>query len=35
MVNVEELPPRPFLDLLGRIGLPTRVKEGESDQPFA
>ncbi len=35
MVNVEELPPRPFLDLLGRIGLPTRVKEGESDRPFA
>ena len=25
MVNVEDLDPRPFLDLLGEIGLPTRV----------
>ena len=25
MVNVEELPPRPFLELLGTMGLPTRV----------
>jgi len=25
MVNVEELPPRPFLELLGSMGLPTRV----------
>ncbi len=32
MANVEELPPRPFLDLLGRIGLPTRVKEGDDDR---
>ncbi|KAA0970458.1 saccharopine dehydrogenase family protein [Aureimonas fodinaquatilis] len=32
MANVEELPPRPFLDLLGRIGLPTRVREGDVDQ---
>lgn len=25
MVNVEELPPKPFLELLGTMGLPTRV----------
>ncbi|MBZ4020879.1 saccharopine dehydrogenase [Rhodobacter sp. TJ_12] len=25
MANVEDLPPRPFLELLGEIGLPTRV----------
>ena len=25
MVNVEELPPRPFLELLGEMGLPNRV----------
>ncbi|MBE0694039.1 MAG: saccharopine dehydrogenase family protein [Aquamicrobium sp.] len=31
MANVEDLPPRPFLDLLNRIGLPTRIKEGEAD----
>ncbi|MBB6011986.1 saccharopine dehydrogenase-like NADP-dependent oxidoreductase [Aquamicrobium lusatiense] len=32
MANVEELPPRPFLNLLGKIGLPTRVKEGDDDR---
>lgn len=32
MANVEELPPRPFLDLLGKIGLPTRVREGDDDR---
>jgi saccharopine dehydrogenase-like NADP-dependent oxidoreductase len=31
MANVEELPPQPFLGLLGRIGLPTRIREGEHD----
>ncbi|MBS3651730.1 saccharopine dehydrogenase family protein, partial [Pseudaminobacter sp. 19-2017] len=31
MANVEELPPQPFLSLLGRIGLPTRIREGEHD----
>ncbi|WAP70269.1 saccharopine dehydrogenase family protein [Jiella pelagia] len=25
MVNVEDLPPKPFLDLLGKMGLPTEV----------
>jgi len=34
MVNVEELDPRPFLAILNRIGLPTRIKEGEKDEPF-
>lgn len=34
MVNVEELPPRPFLDLLDRIGLPTRIKDGSEDRPL-
>lgn len=31
MANIEDLPPRPFLDLLNRIGLPTRIREGDSD----
>lgn len=32
MANVEELPPRPFLALLDRLGLPTRVRDGEDDR---
>ncbi|MBP1871457.1 saccharopine dehydrogenase-like NADP-dependent oxidoreductase [Ensifer adhaerens] len=32
MVNVEELPPRPFLDILNRIGLPTRIKDADGDR---
>jgi saccharopine dehydrogenase-like NADP-dependent oxidoreductase len=35
MVNVEELPPVPFLDLLGKIGLPTRIKDENGDRPLA
>jgi saccharopine dehydrogenase-like NADP-dependent oxidoreductase len=35
MVNVEDLPARPFLELLGRIGLPSHVREGDSDTPIA
>ncbi|MFC0217351.1 saccharopine dehydrogenase family protein [Pseudochelatococcus lubricantis] len=31
-VNVEELPPHPFLDLLNRIGLPSRIRDGEGDR---
>ena len=31
MANVEELPARPFLELLGRMGLPTRVQTGGRD----
>ncbi|WP_414475277.1 saccharopine dehydrogenase family protein [Microvirga sp. M2] len=32
MANVEELPPRPFLGLLGDMGLPTRIKIGDEDR---
>ncbi len=32
MANIEELPPRPFLGLLNRIGLPTRIREGDDDK---
>jgi len=32
MRNVEELPPRPFLSLLNRIGLPSRIREGDKDE---
>lgn len=31
MVNVEELPARPFLELLDRIGLPTRIRDERGD----
>ena len=34
MANVEELPPRPFLSVLDRIGLPTRIREGAQDKPL-
>lgn len=33
MVNVEDLDPRPFIRLLNRIGLPTRVMDAEGDRP--
>lgn len=32
MANVEELDPRPFLDLLNRIGLPTRIRDAAGDR---
>jgi Saccharopine dehydrogenase and related proteins len=32
MVNVEELPPQPFLDLIGAMGLPTRIRDAEGDR---
>lgn len=35
MANVEELPPSPFLELLGKIGLPTRIKDEQGDRPLA
>ena len=31
MVNVEDLPARPFLELLGEMGLPTRVIDAKGD----
>ena len=34
MVNVEELPAKPFVNLLNEMGLPTRMKEGETDIPL-
>lgn len=35
MANVEELPSQPFLGLLNRIGLPSHVREGETDKPLS
>lgn len=32
MANVEELPPKPFLALLNRMGLPTRLKDEQGDR---
>ena len=34
MANVEELPPVPFIDLLGRIGLATRIRDDRGDRAF-
>ncbi|WP_207102282.1 saccharopine dehydrogenase NADP-binding domain-containing protein [Paracoccus shandongensis] len=34
MANVEELPARPFLELLGQMGLPTRVIDSAGDHPI-
>jgi hypothetical protein len=34
MVNVEELPSRPFLRLLEVMGLPTRIKDAAGDRPL-
>ncbi|MDN3713492.1 saccharopine dehydrogenase family protein [Paracoccus cavernae] len=34
MANVEELPARPFLELLGELGLPTRVIDATGDHPI-
>ncbi|MCT8330914.1 saccharopine dehydrogenase family protein [Albidovulum sediminis] len=33
MANVEDLDPRPFINLLNRMGLPTRVKDVTGDRP--
>ena len=32
MVNVEELDPVPFIALLGRLGLATRLRDGDGDR---
>jgi hypothetical protein len=32
MANVEELPPRPFLGLLGQLGLSTHLSEAGDDR---
>ena len=34
MANVEDLPARPFLELLGDMGLPTRVIDATGDHPI-
>lgn len=35
MVNVEELDPEPFIEILDRIGLPTEVKEIKTDSKYS
>ncbi|HMM53902.1 MAG TPA: saccharopine dehydrogenase family protein [Candidatus Desulfobacillus sp.] len=35
MANVEQLPARPFLDLVAELGLETQVREGGQDKPVA
>lgn len=32
MVNVEELPPKPFINLLNEMGLPSRIRDEEGDR---
>jgi len=32
MANIEELPPQPFLGLLNRMGLPTRIRDERGDR---
>ncbi|MBU0737578.1 MAG: saccharopine dehydrogenase family protein [Alphaproteobacteria bacterium] len=32
MANVEELPPKPFINLLNKIGLPTRIQDENGDR---
>ena len=34
MVNVEDLDPAPFLRLMDRMGLPTRVRDARGDRPW-
>ncbi len=34
MANVEELPPRPFLNLLNQMGLPTCIRDEEGERPL-
>jgi saccharopine dehydrogenase-like NADP-dependent oxidoreductase len=34
MANVEELPPVPFIALLGQLGLSTRIRDGKGDRAF-
>jgi saccharopine dehydrogenase-like NADP-dependent oxidoreductase len=35
MANVEELPAVPFIDLLGKLGLPTRIRDAKGDREFS
>jgi len=34
MMNVEELDPRPFINLLNTMGLPSRIKDENGDRPL-
>lgn len=34
MVNVEELDAKPFINLLNKIGLPTRIQDADGDRPL-
>ena len=34
MVNVEELPPSPFLNLLNQMGLPTSIRDEQGERPL-
>ncbi|PTX50465.1 hypothetical protein IQ03_02712 [Gemmobacter caeni] len=34
MVNVEELDPKPFINLLNTMGLPSRIKDAQGDRPL-
>lgn len=34
MANVEQLPPKPFLEMLDPMGLPSRIREGARDTPW-
>lgn len=35
MVNVEELPPKPFINLLNSMGLPSRIRDEEGDRELS
>ncbi len=35
MTNVEELDPKPFINLLNDMGLPTRIKDEQGDRPLS
>ncbi|OIN12422.1 saccharopine dehydrogenase family protein [Oceanisphaera psychrotolerans] len=35
MANVEQLPPKPFINLLNEMGLPTRIKDEQGDRPLS
>lgn len=35
MANVEELDPKPFINLLNDMGLPTRIKDEQGDRPLS
>ena len=34
MANIEELPPLPFIELIGQMGLPTRLRDARGDRAF-